>query len=224
MRGEDPLRQYCQDIRRLLRALLPGKDVRGDDIGLQVHALLRLFRGRGRDGQRVRHEPDGGGVVGDAVPVIQADDFVNLPQAAAEVAGVLLHGKLIGVRRDLDGLDKLLRVARQAARHAGENEADAFCLARVQFHGLAAHHDDVRVAQLRGDLLRHVQAVPGARIAVDDVLAHGNPPDDVIIKLLYHRAGRLSRLFSARRPRPHAAAVWFFLRKSRGCHTRYCVL
>ena len=110
--------------------------------------------------------------LGDGVPVVQAHDLIDLVQAAAHVAGELLHSEGVGARGDLDGLDVLLHVAGQAAAVAGEHKAHALGLGGVGLGREGAHHDDVGVAQDLGDVLGHVETVAGAGIAIDDVFAH----------------------------------------------------
>ena len=121
----------------------------------------------------MRHQPDGRGVIGNAVPVIQMHDLVDLVKSAAEISGVLLHGESVSVRRDPDRLDIFLHIAGQASRHAGEDEPDALGLPRIRYGGKTAHHDDIRIPQMFCDVPCQIQAVAGAGIAEDHIFAHG---------------------------------------------------
>ena len=157
---------------RLVLAALHGAHCAADLQRLAVDPRLRRLFGRGRDREAVGHQPDAGGVIADRVPVVQADDLVDLVQAAAHVAGKLLHGEFVGVGRDFDRFDVALHVAGQAAAVAGEHKAHTLGLGSVCFHRIAAHHDDVGVAQDLSDALCHVQAMAGAGIAINDVFCH----------------------------------------------------
>ena len=66
-------------LGRALLTALAGLHRRGDLGSLLVDALLGGLGAGGREGQLVGHEPDGGGVVGDPGPVVQAHDLVDLP-------------------------------------------------------------------------------------------------------------------------------------------------
>ena len=93
-------------------------------------------------------------------------------QPAAQITRKLLDREFVGVRRDLDGFDVLFHMAGQAAAITWENESHALCLRCVGFFRKAAHQDDVCIAQPFGDTLCHVQAMPGARVAVNNIFAH----------------------------------------------------
>ena len=118
-------------------------------------------------------------MIGDQIPIIQTYDLINLMQTAAHISRKLLDRKFVGVRRNLDGFDIFLHMTGQSAAITGENESHALCLRRVGFFGKAAHHDDVRIAQPFGDTLCHVQAMSGAGVAINDVLAHSKSSKEI---------------------------------------------
>ena len=120
-------------------------------------------------------QPDAAALVGNGPPVVQGNDLVQLSKTRAGIAGGLADAEGVAVRRDLDGLRIVQHVHRRAAPVAGEDEAHALRVPHIGLYRGGAHHDDIRIAQIAGDIFRHVKAVAGARVTEDHILTHGYP-------------------------------------------------
>ena len=108
----------------------------------------------------------------DACPVVQRDDVVDDAQPDAGIASVTDDTEGVSLGGNLNPLHIFLHISGQTAGIAGEDKAHLLCLLHIGDRGGGAHQDDVRVAQLLGEILRDIQAVAAAGVAEDDVLAH----------------------------------------------------
>lgn len=159
---------------RLLLGDLACEDLLCDLCGELFAALLRKLRGRGREHQRVREQPDAGALVGNALPVAEGMNLIELVKPRAEVACRLADAEHISVGAYLHALHKLLNSAGQTAAVAGENEADPFRLRGIGDNGLGAHHDNVGVPESLSEIFRKIKAISRAGEAINNVGAHKN--------------------------------------------------
>ena len=105
-------------------------------------------------------------------PVVQGMEPMEDMEPAAGIPGVGDHAEGVCTGGDHDPARVFLHTAGKTAGVAGEEKAHPLALPGVKVHGLGAHHHDIRVTHLPGDVLGQIQAVARAGKAVDPVFRH----------------------------------------------------